>query len=94
MFIQTHKINITHKWTDDKKNHTLLTRSDGLDQPISVVYRETDDTIVVGCAGSNNLCLYTNSQNKYHTEGLNNWQWTIPRPHNHIQVGNNILFLV
>ena len=43
---------------DGKKNCTLLTRSDGLAYPHSIAYRETDDTLVVGCYKSDNLYLY------------------------------------
>ena len=42
---------------DGKKSRTLLTNSDGLYQPHSIVYRETDDTLVVGCS-ADSMCLY------------------------------------
>ena len=43
---------------DGKKNRTLLINSDGLDQPYFIVYRETDDTRVVGCKWFYNLYWY------------------------------------
>ena len=37
---------------------TLLTSSDGMDQPYSIAYRETDDTLLVGLHGQDHISIY------------------------------------
>ena len=39
--------------SDGKKYGTLLSSQDGLKRPMSVAYRKSDDTLVVGCESSN-----------------------------------------
>ena len=41
-----------------KKYGTLLTSSDGISYPHSIAYRETDDTLLVGCSGRDNIFTY------------------------------------
>ena len=43
--------------SDGKKYSTLLSSQDGLDRPRSVAYGKSDDTLVVGCYGSNHLIV-------------------------------------
>ena len=41
-----------------KKYGTLLTSHDGISYPHSIAYRETDDTLLVGCSGRDNVFIY------------------------------------
>ena len=41
-----------------KKYGTLLTSSDGISRPRSIAYRETDDTLLVGCYETANVMIY------------------------------------
>ena len=43
---------------DGNKYHTLLTSQDGLYYPSSIAYKESDDTVIVGCFESNKLLLF------------------------------------
>ena len=37
---------------------TLLTSQDGVESPSSVAYRQSDNTIILGCWNNNNLLVY------------------------------------
>lgn len=51
--------NSVHKITaDGMKYSTLLTSSEGLCQPVSITYRDSDGTIVVGCYADDSVFLY------------------------------------
>ena len=41
-----------------KKYGTLLTSSDGISRPYPIAYRETDDTLLVGCYRIDNIFIY------------------------------------
>ena len=41
-----------------KKYGTLLSANDGIDWPYSVAYRETDDTLLVGCDSQDHVSIY------------------------------------
>ena len=43
---------------EGKKKCNLLSRSDGLNRPYCIGYRESDDTLIVGCYGSDNVFLF------------------------------------
>ena len=43
---------------DGNKYHTLLTSQDGLSDPYSIAYKESEDTLIVGCRNSNKLRLF------------------------------------
>ena len=43
---------------DGTKCCTLLTSQDGVGSPCSVAYRESDNTIIVGCYDKNNILVY------------------------------------
>ena len=43
---------------DGKKYRTLLTSKDGLSNPYSIAYKESEDTLIVGCASSDKLLLF------------------------------------
>ena len=43
---------------DGNKCHTLLTSQDGLRYPRSVAYKESEDTLIVGCEDSSKLLLF------------------------------------
>ena len=43
---------------DGNKYHTLLTSKDGLRGPSSIAYKESEDTLIVGCRGSDKLLLF------------------------------------
>ena len=43
---------------DGNKYHTLLTSKDGLSQPYSIAYKKNEETVIVGCRGSNKLLLF------------------------------------
>ena len=43
---------------DGNKNRTLLTSQDGLNNPYSIAYKESESTLIVGCYGSNKLLLF------------------------------------
>ena len=44
---------------DGKKDETVLSSSDGIDQPFSIAYQETDDTLLVGGKGRDHVSIYT-----------------------------------
>ena len=44
--------------TDGKKHCDLVSPGDGVNAPVSISYRESDDTLIVGCYNSNNVILY------------------------------------
>ena len=41
-----------------RNNGCLLTSEDGIRSPASVAYRHTNDTLIIGCFGQNNLFVY------------------------------------
>ena len=41
-----------------RKHGCLLTLADGITGPVSVAYRHTDDTLIIGCWGANELLVY------------------------------------
>ena len=41
-----------------RKHGCLLTSADGINGPLSVAYRHTDDTLIIGCSRVNNLFVY------------------------------------
>ena len=43
---------------EGKKHCDLVSSTDGLKAPLSISYRESDDTLIVGCYHSNNVILY------------------------------------
>ena len=43
---------------EGKKHCDLVSSRDGLKWPMSISYRESDDTLIVGCYDSNNVILY------------------------------------
>ena len=43
---------------DGTKSCTLLTSEDGVSLPCSVAYRQSDNTLILGCWNSNNLLVY------------------------------------
>ena len=43
---------------DGTKCCTLLTSQDGVSRPCSVAYRQSDNTLILGCYNSNNLLVY------------------------------------
>ena len=43
---------------DGKKYGTLLSSNDGIDRPYSIAYRETDDTLLVGCLNQDHVSSY------------------------------------
>ena len=43
---------------DGNKYSTLLTSKDGLSNPCSIAYKESEDTLIVGCLRSNKLLLF------------------------------------
>ena len=43
---------------DGNKNRTLLTFQDGLSEPYSIDYKESEDTLIVGCFHSSKLVLF------------------------------------
>ena len=43
---------------DGTKYRTLLTSQDGLTYPFSIAYKESEDTLIVGCRNSNKLRLF------------------------------------
>ena len=43
---------------DGNKYHTLLTSKDGLRHPYFIAYKESEDTLIVGCNSSNKLLLF------------------------------------
>ena len=43
---------------DGNKYHTLLTSKDGLRDPYSIAYKESEDTLIVGCLRSDELLLF------------------------------------
>ena len=43
---------------DDTKCCTLLTSQDGVSKPYSVAYRESDNTLILGCYNNNHLLVY------------------------------------
>ena len=48
--------NNIHIVTNDGKKHSVfLTSKDGISNPHSVAYRQTDQTLIIGCYNSNNL---------------------------------------
>ena len=44
--------------TEGKKHCDLVSSRDVLEKPVSISYRESDDTLIVGCFDSNNAILY------------------------------------
>ena len=44
--------------SDGKKHSVILTSKDGIKDPISVAYRQTDKTLIVGCWGNDNLYVF------------------------------------
>ena len=43
---------------EGKKHCDLVSSGDGLKEPMSISYRESDDTLIVGCSRSDNVILY------------------------------------
>ena len=44
--------------SDGQDNHILLTSNDGLRFPCAIAYKQSDDTLIVGCNCSDNLLLF------------------------------------
>ena len=44
--------------TEGKKHCDLVSSRDGLEKPYSISYRESDDTLIVGCYRTDNVILY------------------------------------
>ena len=53
-----HSHNVQVIRADGTKCCTLLTSQDGVSDPFSVAYRQSDNTIIVGCYDNNNILVY------------------------------------
>ena len=47
---------------DGRKYGTLISANDGFQRPYSIAFRESDNTLVVGCLSNNNIFCYKLSQ--------------------------------
>ena len=54
----SHNVNIRLISPDGKKYRSLLTSKDGLTFPWSIAYKESEDTLIVGCDESDKLLLF------------------------------------